>query len=110
MMKAYDRVEWRYLEAIMITSGIHPDFIHLIMRLVTTVSFSVLVNREGSEICRESRGIIEGDPISPYVFRLAAEVLSCLLRSMGTKNLSAVVPNSSLGQSSSFCEQQLAIF
>jgi hypothetical protein len=44
------------------------------------------------------------------VFLLVAEVLSCLLRSMGIENLSAVAPNSPLGQSSSFCERQLAIF
>jgi hypothetical protein len=44
MRKAYDRLEWTYLEAIMIKLGFHRRWVQMVMRLVTTVSFRVLFN------------------------------------------------------------------
>ena len=41
MMKAYDRIEWHYLEAIMLKLGFGLDFVRLIMKCVTSVRFAV---------------------------------------------------------------------
>ena len=81
MRKAYDRVEWAYLEAMMLKLGFNSTWVGLVMRMVYTVSFSVLFNGVPSESFSPSRGIRLGDPISPYLFLLAAEGLSCLLKS-----------------------------
>jgi hypothetical protein len=81
MKKAYDRVEWNYLCAMMQRLGFHPMWVATVMRLVTPVSFSVLLNGDYLEQFVPSRGIRQGDPISPYLFLLAAEGLLCLLKS-----------------------------
>ena len=44
MMKAYDRVEWHFLEAIMLRLGFSSQFVRLVMKYVTSVRFIVRVN------------------------------------------------------------------
>ena len=71
-----------------------------IMECVSTVSFSVLVNGVKMDEFRPTRGIRQGDPISPYLFLLAADGLSCLLRARSTnENVRGVVvaPNAPPG-------------
>ena len=53
------------------------------MKCVTSVSFSIRVNGVFSEEFKPSRGIRQGDPISPYLFLLCSEGLSCMLKSIG---------------------------
>jgi hypothetical protein len=83
MIKAYDRVEWEYLEAIMLKLGFVQRWVDIIMGMVKYVFFSVLFNGSKLEEFKHTRGIRQYDPISPYLFLLAVEGLSCLLKSCG---------------------------
>ena len=77
--KAYDRVEWPFLEKIMEKLGFPTRRIERVMSCVTTPSFSVLVNGKPHGMIHPSRGIHQGDPLSPYLFLLCAEGFTTLL-------------------------------
>jgi hypothetical protein len=80
MMKAYDRVEWDYLQGCLSKLGLAPPWIQSVMRCVTCVRYAVRVNGELTEPVVPSRGIRQRDPTSPNLFLLCTEGLSCLLQ------------------------------
>ncbi|CAM8918014.1 unnamed protein product [Rhodiola kirilowii] len=76
MSKAYDRVEWHFLERTMAAMGFEQGWIRKIMVCVETVSYKVKVNGTMTEEIKPSRGLRQGDPISPYLFLICAEWLT----------------------------------
>ena len=79
MSKAYDRVEWHFLQGMMERLGFDRRWINLMMQCVSTVSYKIRVNGVLTENINPSRGLRQGDPLSPYLFLICAEGFSSLL-------------------------------
>lgn len=80
MHKAYDRVEWCFLEGIMLKMGFDRRWVRMIMACVTFVQYNVRFNSMEAETFTPSRGLRQGDLLSPYLFLLVAEGLSSMIR------------------------------
>ena len=57
MSKAYDRVDWNFLEQLMRKLGFNDGSIHLIMGCVKIVTYSILVNGEPCGMIQPTRGV-----------------------------------------------------
>lgn len=79
MSKAYDRVEWVYLKEVMLCMGFNTKWVNLIMECVTTPSYSFKVNNSVSEQITPSRGLRQGDPLSPFLFVVVSQGLSSII-------------------------------
>ena len=77
--KAYDSIRWEFLYQVISKMGFGGRWMSWIKWCISTTSFSVLVNGSPAGYFPSSRGLRQGDPISPYLFVIGIEALSCLL-------------------------------
>jgi hypothetical protein len=87
--KAYDHVNWDFLLHILQKCGFGEKWRNWIGFCICTVRYSVLVNGEPAGYFSSSRGIRQGDPLSPLLFVLVMEALSSMMVEAETRGLVA---------------------
>lgn len=87
MSKSYDRVDWCFLNKVMMRMGFCGVFVENIMRCISSVSYFILINGRPLSPLFPSRGLRQGDPLSPYLFLLCAEAFSDMFRKAEMRGL-----------------------
>jgi len=78
--KAYDSVEWIFLEYMMNRLGFNSRWIKWINTCLKSTTVSVLVNDNPIKEFRRIRGLRQGDLLAPFLFLIITEGLIGLVR------------------------------
>lgn len=84
LKKTYDRFEWRFIEETLVDASIPANMIEVIifMGMLKPSTCKLIWNGEATKAIKPSRGLRQGDSLSPYLFVMCMERLSswCIRR------------------------------
>ena len=79
LQKAYDRVEWSFLDKTMGCLRFSQQVRSFVINCVGSVQYRLVLNGNIWGFINPSRGLRQGEPLSPFLFVLTAKVLSRLI-------------------------------
>ena len=75
LSKAFDKLSWTYIQKVLSAFGFYPTWVQWVYSLISSSFFSILINGTPSRPFTPTRGIRQGDPLSPFLLVLTPEGL-----------------------------------
>ena len=92
--KAYDRVDWDFLREVLIRKGFSENWIYLVMQSVKNGHLAININGSQGPYFETSRGVRQGDPLSPLLFDFVVDALAAMVNAArDAGHISRVVPH-----------------
>ena len=92
--KAYDKVKWNFLLQTLRLKGFSPKWIEWIKSFISGGSVAVNINDEVGPFFQTRKGLCQGDPLSPILFNIVADMLTLFIdRAKADNQLGGVVPH-----------------
>ena len=77
--KAYDKVQWPFLQQVMRMKGFNPRWCQWIEHFVKRGSVGIKVNDDLGHYFQTKKGLRQGDPLSPILFNIVANMLAIII-------------------------------
>ncbi|GKV43653.1 hypothetical protein SLEP1_g50917 [Rubroshorea leprosula] len=85
--KAYDSVNWKFLDNMMSKFGFCPKWRTWIGECISSATVLILVNGSPTEEFQMEKGLRQGDPLASFLFLMIAEALNGLMMKAVEENL-----------------------
>ena len=77
--KAYDKVNWEFLQQTLRMKGFSKKWCTLIRNFVSGGSVAIKVNNDTGRYFQTKKGLRQGDPLSPILFNIVADMLAIMM-------------------------------
>jgi hypothetical protein len=92
--KAYDKVSWNFLQQSLRMKGFCPKWCNWIESIVKGGNVGVKINDDIGHFFQTKKGLRQGDPLSPLLFNIVADMLATLIsRAKENGQIRGLVPH-----------------
>jgi hypothetical protein len=92
--KAYDKVNWNFLQQAMRMKGFDPIWCQWVQRYIEKGSVGIRVNDDIGHYFQTKKGLRQGDPLSPILFNIVADMLAIIIeRGKNDDQVNGLIPH-----------------
>jgi hypothetical protein len=92
--KAYDKVKWSFLQQTLRMNGFSAEWHALIYSFVSGGSVAIKFNDNVGRYFQTLKGLRQGDPLSPMLFNIVADMLAIMIeRAKSNGLIEGVIPH-----------------